>query len=110
MPFPDSLGGSALRARNIALAAAGAALIARRLNTDAVDTGGSMGLVRLPLPGTAVVSEDVRRRLLEAGTDAPTHPLAGALWLRLSAFAYNDLSDYERLADIVARVIREASA
>jgi hypothetical protein len=30
--------------------------------------------------------------------------------LRLSAFAYNDLVDYERLADILARVKREASA
>jgi isopenicillin-N epimerase len=55
------------------------------------------------------VSEDIRNGLLAAGTDAPTHPLNGALWLRLSAFAYNDLTDYERLADIVARVIREAS-
>jgi isopenicillin-N epimerase len=108
--FHQRLGGPALRARNIALAAEGAALIARRLNTDAVETGGSMGLVRLPLPGTTAVSEDIRNRLMVAGTDAPTHPLAGALWLRLSAFAYNDLSDYERLADIVARVIREASA
>jgi isopenicillin-N epimerase len=108
--FHQRLGGPALRARNIVLAAEAAALIARRLNTDAVDTGGSMGLVRLPLPGTAAVSEDIRNRLLAAGTDAPTHPLAGALWLRLSAFAYNDLADYERLADIVARVIREASA
>jgi hypothetical protein len=70
-----------------------------------------MGLVRLPLPGTATqaVSEMIRSRLLAAGTDAPTHVIDDTLWLRISAFAYNDLADYERLADIVARVIREAS-
>jgi selenocysteine lyase/cysteine desulfurase len=94
-----------LRARNIALAAEASALIARRLNTDAADTGSAMGLVRLGPAGP----DDLRERLLAAGTDAPTHAIGGSLWLRLSAFAYNDLADYERLADIVARVIREAS-
>ena len=103
--FHQRLGGAALRARNIALAAEASALIAQRLNTDAVDTGGAMGLVRLGSAGP----DDLRERLLAAGTDAPTHAIGGSLWLRLSAFAYNDLADYERLADIVARVIREAS-
>ena len=51
---------------------------------------------------------DLRERLLAAGTDAPTHVQAGAIWLRLSAAAYNDIEDYERLAEIVARVLREA--
>ena len=50
---------------------------------------------------------DLRTRLLAAGTDAPVHALAGVNWLRLSAFAYNELDDYARLADLVARVIRE---
>jgi hypothetical protein len=45
--------------------------------------------------------------LLAAGTDAPVHAIGGDLWLRLSAFAYNELDDYVRLADIVARVLRE---
>jgi isopenicillin-N epimerase len=109
--FHERLGGADLRARNIALAAEASALIARRLNSDAVETGGAMGLVRLPLtrPATNTVSQDIRDRLLAAGTDAPTHVLDGALWLRLSAFAYNDLADYERLAAIVARALREAS-
>jgi isopenicillin-N epimerase len=110
--FHQRLGDAALRARNSALAAEASALIALRLNSDAVETGGAMGLVRLPLtrPATNAVSQDIRDRLLAAGTDAPTHVLDGALWLRLSAFAYNDLADYERLADIVAQALREASA
>ena len=71
---------------------------------------GCMGVVRLPLDGAATAerSADLRARLLAAGTDAPTHVKAGAIWLRLSAAAYNDIEDYERLAEIVARVLREA--
>jgi hypothetical protein len=32
--------------------------------------------------------------------------MAGAIWLRLSAAAYNDIEDYEQLAEITARVVR----
>ncbi len=39
-------------------------------------------------------------------TDAPVHALNGALWLRVSAFAYNRMDDYERLADIVVNTLR----
>jgi isopenicillin-N epimerase len=110
--FHDRLGGEAMMARNIALAAEAAALLARRLNTDVGAAGalaGSMGVVRLPLAGDATAdrSADIRVRLLAAGTDAPTHVQAGAIWLRISAAAYNDIEDYERLGDIVARVLRE---
>ena len=52
-------------------------------------------------------SMDIRARWLAAGTDAPTHVQANAIWLRISAAAYNDIEDYERLADIVARMLRE---
>jgi len=111
LDFHAKLGGPALRARNIVLAMEGAALIARRLNTEPVATGGAMGLVRLPVaePATAALSLTFRDRLLAAGTDAPTHVMGGALWLRLSAFAYNDLEDYARLADLAARISREVS-
>jgi isopenicillin-N epimerase len=111
--FHARLGGDALIARNVALAAEATSLLARRLNTEPGATGevaGCMGVVRLPLAGAATAerSADLRARLLAAGTDAPTHVLADAIWLRLSAAAYNDLGDYTRLADLVARVLREA--
>jgi isopenicillin-N epimerase len=48
----------------------------------------------------------IRAHLLAAGTDAPTHVQAGAIWLRLSAHAYNDIEDYERLGEIVAGIVR----
>ena len=112
--FHARLGGAALRARNVALAAEGAGLLARRLNTElgaTAATAGAMGLVRLPLSGpvTAGRSEAMRTRLLAAGTDAPTHIIDGALWLRLSAHAYNEIADYERLAKIAAQAVREES-
>ncbi len=70
-----------------------------------------MGVVRLPVADTSVAhAQDIRRRLLQAGTDAPVHALDGALWLRLSAFAYNQLEDYARLAEITASVLRGDAA
>jgi isopenicillin-N epimerase len=111
--FHARLGGEALMARNIALAGEATSLLARRLNTEPGTIGGltgSMGVVRLPLAGSATPerSADLRARLLAAGTDAPTHILADAIWLRISAAAYNDIEDYGRLADIIACVVREA--
>jgi len=110
--FHRRLGGESLMARNIALAAEATSLLARRLNTELGVTGamaGSMGVVRLPLVGdaTAERSQELRARLLAAGTDAPTHVMADAIWLRISAAACNDIEDYEQLAEIAARVVRE---
>ncbi len=104
--FHEVLGGAALRDRNIALAGQAAALVARRLSTEALPGAAAMRLVRLPAaPGTD--ARAFRARLLAAGTDAPVHAIGGALWLRLSAFAYNELEDYARLAAIVAGALRE---
>ena len=99
-------------ARNIALATDATSLLARRLNTEPGASGalaGSMGMVRLPISGvaTAQQSQALRERLLAAGTDAPTHVHADAIWLRISAAAYNEIEDYERLGEIVARVLRD---
>jgi isopenicillin-N epimerase len=102
--FHEQLGGALLRVRNIALASEAASLVARRLNTETVEAGGAMRVVRLPVEAQPMA---FRAKLLQAGTDAPVHAIDGALWLRLSAFAYNELEDYARLADIVARASRE---
>ncbi len=113
--FHHRLGGAALRARNKALATEATTLIAQRLNTQPGATGAlsaAMGTVRLPVAdATPDRALHIRRRLMQEGTDAPVHALDGApnggLWLRLSAFAYNDLEDYDRLADIVTSILRE---
>jgi isopenicillin-N epimerase len=110
--FHERLGGAALRARNATLAAEGATLIAGRLGTETGagnELSGSMGVVRLPLRGAATAerAQSLRRRLLAAGTDAPLHVQADAIWLRLSAAAYNELDDYVKLAATTAKVVAD---
>ncbi len=108
--FHQRLGGSTMRLRNKTLAAQGAELVAQRLNTQVATKGavaGAMATIRLPVDDpTATHALALRRRLMAAGTDAPVHVLDGAIWLRLSAFAYNELDDYSKLADIVATTLR----
>ena len=110
--FHARLGGEGLMARNKAVAAEATALVARRLNTEPGATGalaGSMGLVRLPLAGEAGAERALalRGRMLDRKCDVPLHAQAGSIWLRLSAQAYNEMADYERLAEIAAEVVRE---
>jgi isopenicillin-N epimerase len=109
--FHHRLGGPTLRARNRVLAADGAELLAQRLNTQVGTRGrvaGAMAVVRLPAEDASPAHAlTLRHRLMAAGTDAPVHAIQGALWLRLSVFAYNELDDYARLAEIVASVLRQ---
>jgi isopenicillin-N epimerase len=114
LAFHERLGGETMRARNIALAAEGATLIAGRLGTETGagnELAGSMGVVRLPLRGevSSERAHALRRRLLEAGTDAPVHLQAGGLWLRISAAAYNERDDYVKLASLMAQVLADES-
>ncbi|MBV9812015.1 MAG: aminotransferase class V-fold PLP-dependent enzyme, partial [Acetobacteraceae bacterium] len=114
LEFLETLGGAALRERNRALAREGTSLIARRLNTDVgapPELAGSMGVVRLPIAGPATPERalQLRERLLDARTDAPVSAVGDGLWMRISAQAYNELDDYERLGDVVARVLRDYS-
>jgi isopenicillin-N epimerase len=105
LDFHARLGGPALMARNVALAAAAGASLAARWGTE---TGagnraaGSMAMVRLPKgePGQAAA---LRAALLEAGTDVPIIPHNGRLWLRLSAQAYNEPADFERMGTLIER-------
>jgi isopenicillin-N epimerase len=108
--FHQRLGGAALRDRNRTLAAQGSEVVVRRLNTQTGTKGsvaGAMAAIRLPVEDSSPTDAlAIRKRLVAAGTDAPVHALDGALWLRLSAFAYNELNDYTRLAELVASVLR----
>ena len=95
------LGGAGLMARNVALAAAAGAGLAARWGTE---TGAgnraaaAMAMVRLPGGDDAA---GLRARLLAAGTDVPIMAHGGRLWLRLSAQAYNEGADFERMGDLV---------
>jgi isopenicillin-N epimerase len=108
--FHAWLGGPMLRARNTALAAEAAAMVAGRLGTETAggnELAGAMALVRLPEAGAPTEERALalRERLLDAGTDVPIHANAGAIWMRLSAQAYNEIDDYRRLADMVQGVL-----
>ena len=108
--FYESLGGPRLQARNAALAWQGAEIVARRLGTEIGANRpfcASMAVVRVPVDGpptqehALVLRERLRR---EFRCDVPLHAQAGAIWLRLSAQAYNEIDDYEALADIAAKL------
>ena len=105
-----SLGGPALMARNAALAAEAAAMLAGRFGTE-TGTGNAptcaMAIVRLPLYGLVdgERAAAVREALIDGGSDAPVNAIEGAAWLRVSAQAYNDLADYEALAGRVQAVL-----
>ncbi len=110
LAFFEELGGTALMERNRRLVAEAAELVARRLGTEvgaSFDMTGSMAMVRLPtkLKPELAESNQIRQALRTAGADSPVHPLPGALWLRLSAYAYNEMADYERLAELVPNVL-----
>ena len=52
-------------------------------------------------------AEAVRERLLALGTDVPVMVHGDRLWLRLSAQAYNEAGDFERMGDLVERALAE---
>ncbi|WP_306225808.1 aminotransferase class V-fold PLP-dependent enzyme [Bosea beijingensis] len=106
LAFHDTLGGGALRARNKALAERGAAILASALGTAVGASpaySGAMQLVRLPInsPATPEGALAARHELEVRGCDAPVSAIDGGLWLRLSAQAYNEEADFEKLAWIV---------
>ena len=110
LDFHQRLGGTSLMSRNVALATEAAAMLADRLGTEVGTTAaltGAMGVVRLPTaaPATTEWALRLRQKLLDARTDAPVQALDGAIWLRISAHAYNEMADYEALADIVAGIM-----
>lgn len=107
--FHRKLGGEDLRARNMKLAREAGEVLARRLNMDVGADGpvaSAMSVVRLPIAGEAnrERAQALRLRLLdEFRTDAPLHAQDGSIWVRVSAQAYNEIDDYHRLGDILAR-------
>ncbi|CAH2599730.1 Aminotransferase class V-fold PLP-dependent enzyme [Rhodovastum atsumiense] len=106
--FHAALGGEALMARNAALACEATELLAARFGAARGAGDGfmaAMGVVRLPVEASMARAAALREALLDAGTDAPVHVLGDAVWLRLSAQAYNDSADYERLAEVVKKVL-----
>ena len=102
----DRLGGTGLMEANRTLARTATERLADRFGTRTAnppDLEGSMSLVELPGGGEASDERAwaLRRMFYELGCDIPVMALAGTIWLRLSAQAYNLASDYDRLGDLV---------
>jgi isopenicillin-N epimerase len=104
LDFHASLGGTALMARNIAVARDGARLLASAWKTElggALDMFGAMATIRLPIDGAASgerAAAIYRRLSGEHRIEVGVHEYQGAIWLRIAAQAYNEMADIERLA------------
>ena len=106
--FHAALGGPALRAGNVALIREAATMLAGAWRTDRGSPDaltGAMAAVRLPDAGTATPerARELRDHLFETHRiEALVVAMAGALWTRISAQAYNEPADYQRLAQVFA--------
>lgn len=110
--FWRALGGPALMVRNRQLADTAARMLADAWRSHVGAPAAMRGaMAAVALPDRLQPSDDAiesaaalhGRLWREHGIEIPIVPLAGRLWARLSAQAYNDLDDYRRLAGIVAR-------
>lgn len=90
------------------LAIKGGNHLVKRLGTSLFDPQGSMILnmviVELPIPGYIPDSEEVHNLiqdtlLLKWNTYAPQFHINGKWWIRVSAQIYNEISDFDLLAD-----------
>lgn len=105
--FMEGFGLGGIQSHNHTLAVAAGQRLADAWRTE---TGappalmGAMAIVRLPYGAGAdlAVAKRLRARLLdEDGIQIRLNPLAGGLWVRVSAQIYNDMADIDRLADAV---------
>jgi isopenicillin-N epimerase len=107
--FHARIGGASLRERNIKLACESATYLASCWRTERGASDkltGSMATVRLPLGGAATIERSLELRSWLFKThqiELAIVPFAGSLWARISAQAYNDFEDYQRLADVFSR-------
>jgi isopenicillin-N epimerase len=107
--FLTELGPGAVRAYNHALAWEAAGRLAARWGTRVPvpeEMAGTM--VTVPLPARAGGTEEAARSLRDAllfedRIEVQLHAWRGSLWVRISAQVYNEIADYERLAEAVLR-------
>lgn len=111
--FWADAGGPALAERAVGLLDKGAAVVSAALPAaDApVPATPAPCLRMVPLPdgvaGTLDDADVLYRRLSAHGVEAQVTPYAGRGYLRLSAAPYNEIDDYERLAEILPAAIRD---
>jgi isopenicillin-N epimerase len=103
--FHKQMAAHSLRQRNAKLAREAATLLAHHWKTERGSPDlltGSMGAVRLPIRevGTPERAHELRARLFEVHRiEVAITAFAVSLWARISAQAYNEPADYQRLAE-----------
>lgn len=107
--FLHELGFEAVRAHNHDLAWAAARLLAQRWGTRlGMPESMVATMATVPLPERLGSTRDDAARvrdalLFEDRIEVQVHAWRGRLWARISAQVYNEVADYERLAEAVAR-------
>jgi isopenicillin-N epimerase len=106
---PNKLGAAAVRAHNHDLAAEAATLLSAAWDSEAgapAAMRGAMATLRLPLSGTTPeAAAHLHDRLIdEHAIEVPVLARGGCLWVRISAQVYNQIEDYARLAQAVAKM------
>jgi len=105
--FQRELGIDALRAYNHVLAWDAARMLSTRFGTPLVmpeSMVGTMATVAAPETVGSSYEHAVALRnalLFEDGIEVQVHAIRGRVWLRISAQIYNEMEEYERLADRV---------
>jgi isopenicillin-N epimerase len=103
------LGEEAIRAYNHALAWDAARMLSERWGTQFKTPEamiGSMATIPLPLSWGSTKEDAFRLRdalLFKDRIEAQVHAWRGRLWVRISAQIYNEMSDYEYLAEAVTK-------
>ncbi|MBI1328593.1 MAG: aminotransferase class V-fold PLP-dependent enzyme [Alphaproteobacteria bacterium] len=103
-----SFGGPALMARNRALALEGASMLSERLGlVPSAPPAMRAAMVAFGLPGTLQCSASMLRRTIseQFGISLPVFEREGRLWLRASAQKYNEMADFEALADALRQLL-----
>lgn len=109
--FHEELGGKALRARNRALALAVAEQLAAAIPSQlgaAPDLFQAMVTIELPSAGEPSRVEAARLHdalWAEGRLETEIMLVAGGLYLRISVQAYNEVSDFEDLPELLRRVV-----
>ena len=70
------------------------------------DMIGAMVNVRLPTENATVAGSIPSRLQEEYNTWVPVYPLQGKWYTRVSAQVYNELSDFEMLADAIIAIVK----
>lgn len=111
--FRASLGEAEIYAYCRRLAARAARLLSDTWQSDLGSPRGMMGFVAtvaLPSPARATPETAKKiRQVLRSEHNLETYVVAidGRLWVRISAYVYNELSEFERLAELAPKVAAE---